>query len=186
MAADIEVRADVTTDEVTAALRAGLEPRYHVLPAHQIDQGPVIDPQPGPPDTIVVGTGSNRYQRAQVTIARGGRHTSLHVRPGGVPRCMDRPIASDQPPHHRPRRPARCCALPPPYGDRAQMASPPQMASPHDSATTILEPWCFWDRHDKRKGRVHVLRGRVRCAVVEGRCHHFRNTAVGVVQATLE
>ncbi len=85
MAADIDVRADITPGDVTAALRAGLGPAYHVLPAHQIDQGPVIDPQPGPADTIVVGTGSNRYRRAQVTVVRDAGRTTLHVRPGGVP-----------------------------------------------------------------------------------------------------
>jgi hypothetical protein len=84
MAAIGNVRAAITPDEVTAALRAKLGPRYHVLPAHRID-GPVLDPKPGTLDTIVVATGSDRFFRAEVTISRDLGRTTLHIKPGGLP-----------------------------------------------------------------------------------------------------
>jgi hypothetical protein len=84
MAAISDVRGDITPDEVTAALHAGLGRRYHVLAAHRIDE-PVLDPRPGTPGTIVVATGSDRFFRAQVTISRDSGQTTLHIKPGGLP-----------------------------------------------------------------------------------------------------
>ena len=54
-------RSDVTSDEVTGALRHGLGPRYNVLPGAGVNcWNPVGGPRPDRPDTIVVGTGSTR------------------------------------------------------------------------------------------------------------------------------
>jgi hypothetical protein len=86
-------RPDVTSDEVADALRAGLGPRYHVLPGKGVNWNPVGGPRPDHPDTIVVGTGSNKLFRAQVRISQSGGETILHVSPGGigpVPRVTNR------------------------------------------------------------------------------------------------
>jgi hypothetical protein len=78
-------RPDVTSEVVSAALRQGLSPRYHVLPGERISQDPINNSNPDQTDTILVGTGSNRLFRAEVTISRGSRQTILHIRPGGLP-----------------------------------------------------------------------------------------------------
>jgi hypothetical protein len=52
-------KPDVTPGEVTRALRAGLGPRYHVLPGTQAAY-PFAAHHPGQPDTILVGAGSGR------------------------------------------------------------------------------------------------------------------------------
>jgi hypothetical protein len=86
-------RPDLTSEEVTDALRQGLEPRYNVLPETGVNWNPVGNPRPDHPDTIVVGTGSNRLFRAQVKIYRGAEATRLRVSPGGmslVPRLTNR------------------------------------------------------------------------------------------------
>ena len=86
-------RPDVTTDEVTDALRHGLGPKYNVLPETGVNWNPVGNPRPDHPDTLVVGTGSNRLFRVQVRISRGGKDTRLDVSPGGVtllPRLTNR------------------------------------------------------------------------------------------------
>jgi hypothetical protein len=85
-------RADVTSDEVTEGLRQGLGPRYNVLPGVAKNWNPVGDPRPDHPDTIVVGTGSNKLFRAQVRISQRPGETVLHVSPGGlgpVPRLIN-------------------------------------------------------------------------------------------------
>ena len=104
MAAISDVRVDVTPDEVTAALRAGLGRKYHVLAAHRIDE-PVLDPRPGTPGTIVVATGSDRFFRAQVTISRDSRQTTLHIKPGWPTRRLARPAPAHQPPNGGPDDP---------------------------------------------------------------------------------
>jgi len=71
-------RADVTPEEVIGTLRAGLGPRYHVLPGMRA-ASPFAAPRPDQPDAIVVGTGSDRLWRAQVTIDRRGAHTHIQV-----------------------------------------------------------------------------------------------------------
>jgi hypothetical protein len=78
-------RSDVTSDEVTDALRHGLGPRYKVLPGTGVNcWNPVGGPRPDHPDTIVVGTGSTRLSRAQVRMSHDAGETTLHVSPGGV------------------------------------------------------------------------------------------------------
>ena len=67
------------------ALREALGPRYHVLPGAAIDHSPRDGLMAGDMDTIVVGTGSDRFFRAQVTNVRRSGTTRLHVIPGGLP-----------------------------------------------------------------------------------------------------
>lgn len=75
-------RANVTSDEVSEALRKGLGPRYHVLPGMKAGWG-FLPPSPDEPDAIVVGTGSNRVVRTQVRIDRTGGQTHIKVMPPG-------------------------------------------------------------------------------------------------------
>jgi hypothetical protein len=76
-------RSDVTPEEVNRALRAGLGPRYHVLPG--MDAAFMFGaPRPDQPDAIVVGTGSDRLWRAQVRIDRRGGQTHIRVTSPGL------------------------------------------------------------------------------------------------------
>ena len=78
-------RSDVTSYEVAEALRRGLGPRYNVLPGTGVNcWNPVGGPRPDHPDTIVVGTGSTRLSRAQVSMSQDAGETSLRVSPGGI------------------------------------------------------------------------------------------------------
>jgi hypothetical protein len=76
-------RPDVTTEEVSEALRQGLGPRYTVLSGMGMNWNPVGGPRPDKPDMIVVGTGSTRLFRAEVTISRRSKETVLRVIAGG-------------------------------------------------------------------------------------------------------
>jgi sugar (pentulose or hexulose) kinase len=78
-------RSDVTSEEVADALRQGLGSRYHVLPGTGINATPVASPGTDQPDTILVGTGTNRVFRAEVAISRHSGETLIQVRPGGLP-----------------------------------------------------------------------------------------------------
>lgn len=78
-------RPDVTSEQVTDTLRRALGSRFHVLPDTAINQRPKDRPRPDHADTIVVGAGSDRYFRAEVTISRTPDRTVLHVTPGGLP-----------------------------------------------------------------------------------------------------
>ena len=78
-------RGDVTCEQIAETLRQALGPRYHVLPGAAIDHGARDGLMAGDMDMIVVGTGSDRFFRAQVTIARRSGTTRLHVIPGGLP-----------------------------------------------------------------------------------------------------
>jgi hypothetical protein len=77
-------RPDVTTEQVSQALRQGLGARYNVLPGMQVSLNPVGSPRPDDPEVIVVGIGSARLFHAQVTISRESGNTTLHVTPGGA------------------------------------------------------------------------------------------------------
>jgi hypothetical protein len=77
-------RPDVTADQVSDALRAGLGDSYNVLTGTGMNINPVGKPRPDHPDIVAVGTGSNRVFRAEVTITRQGDHSVLHVIPGGI------------------------------------------------------------------------------------------------------
>ena len=77
-------RDDVTIEEVSEALRQGLGPRYKVLPGMGMNWNPVGNPRPDKPDMVVVGTGSTRLFRAEVTISSRSGQTVLHVIAGGI------------------------------------------------------------------------------------------------------
>ena len=76
-------RANVTTEEVTEALRSGLEPRYEVQPGMRMPRTPLVgSPRPDRPELIFVSSG--RIARAQVRIIRHSGMTDIRVTPGGV------------------------------------------------------------------------------------------------------
>lgn len=78
-------RAGVTSEEITKALQAGLGSRYNVLPGMRTARKPLAGPEPAEPDTILVGTGSNRLFKAQLTISRHTMgHTDVRISPGGL------------------------------------------------------------------------------------------------------
>jgi hypothetical protein len=77
-------RADVTTEEVSEALRQGLGPKYNVLPEMGMNWNPVGNPRPDHPDMITVGTASTRLFRAEVKISQRSSQTVLHVIAGGI------------------------------------------------------------------------------------------------------
>jgi hypothetical protein len=77
-------RPDVTTGEVSEALRQGLGPRYNVLPGTAMNWNPAGNPRPDHPGKIVVGTGSARLFRAEVTISQHSGQTVLRVIAGGI------------------------------------------------------------------------------------------------------
>lgn len=77
-------RPDLRTDEVVEVLRDGLGPGHNVLPGMRQTRAPFSEPVPGSPDTIVVGIGSNRVQRAEVTIVRRSGSSEIHISPGGL------------------------------------------------------------------------------------------------------
>jgi len=77
-------RADLTTEEVVSMLRDGLGAGYNVLPGMEIGQTALQSPHAGRSNTIVVGIGSNRVVKAQVTITPRGGRTELRISPGGM------------------------------------------------------------------------------------------------------
>jgi hypothetical protein len=77
-------RPGVTTEEVSEVLRRGLGPRYNVLPAKGMNWNPVGNPRADQPGKIVVGTGSTRLFRAQVTVSMDSGRSDLHVVAGGI------------------------------------------------------------------------------------------------------
>jgi hypothetical protein len=77
-------RADVTSDEVSAALSEGLGPRYDVQPGMKAPLLGWGEPEEGRPDDIVVGAGTSRVWRAQVRIDRQAGQTRIRVAPAGL------------------------------------------------------------------------------------------------------
>jgi hypothetical protein len=74
-------RHDVTSEEVTDALRAELDPRYDVVPGMRMPRVPLLGaPRPDRPELILVSSG--RMARAQVRIVRHSGQTDLRVSPG--------------------------------------------------------------------------------------------------------
>jgi hypothetical protein len=80
----IVARGDVTTEEVGEALRQGLGPGSTVLPEMGMSWNPVGGPHPDKADMVVVGRGSARLFRAEVTISRDSGQTVLHLVAGGI------------------------------------------------------------------------------------------------------
>jgi hypothetical protein len=77
-------RSDLSSVEVSEILRDRLGPSYNVLPGMRMTRNPFGNPQPDQPDQIMVGTGSNRMVRAQVTITRRNGQSIIRITPGGV------------------------------------------------------------------------------------------------------
>jgi hypothetical protein len=77
-------RPDITTEQVSEVLRQGLGARYNVLPGKGMNRNPAGNPRADQPDKIVVGTGSTRLFRAEVTISRHSGQTDLRVIAGGI------------------------------------------------------------------------------------------------------
>jgi hypothetical protein len=77
-------RANLTTEQVAAALRDGLGANYNVLPGMAQGLTALQGPHEGRPNTIVVGVGANRVAKAQVTITARGDETYLRISPGGL------------------------------------------------------------------------------------------------------
>lgn len=76
--------ADVTSEEISGALRNGLGPRYNVVPGMRMTRISFFKPRPDQPDAILVSIRSDRVWRAQVRIIRRSGHTDIRVSPGGV------------------------------------------------------------------------------------------------------
>jgi len=77
-------RADVTSDEVSAALSEGLGPRYEVQPGMKAPLLGWGEPEEGQPDDIVVGSGTGPVWRTQVRIDRQAGQTRIRVAPTGL------------------------------------------------------------------------------------------------------
>ena len=77
-------RDDVTSEEVCKVLRDGLGSGYNVLPGMGMGQFAIQGPHPAQPDTILVGTGSNRLIKAEINFVRQGGQTMLRISPGGI------------------------------------------------------------------------------------------------------
>jgi hypothetical protein len=77
------LQPELTTEDVSAALRKGLGPRYQVLPGMRTSLLPGA-PDPGWPDSFVVGTGAGRVFRVQLEIDHRGGGTRVRVAPGGL------------------------------------------------------------------------------------------------------
>jgi hypothetical protein len=76
-------RHDVTTEEVTDALRAGLDPGYDVVPGMRMPRVPLLGtPRPDRPELILVS--SSAMASAQVRIIRHSGQTDIRVTPGGL------------------------------------------------------------------------------------------------------
>ena len=76
-------RHDVTADEVTDALRSGLDPRYDVVPGMRMPRVPLVgSPRPDRPELILVS--ANAMTRAQVRVIRHSGQTDIRVTPGGL------------------------------------------------------------------------------------------------------
>jgi hypothetical protein len=76
-------RHDVTAEEVTEALRAGLDPRYDIMPGMRMPRVPLIGrPRPDRPELILVS--SSAMVAAQVRIIRHSGQTDISVTPGGL------------------------------------------------------------------------------------------------------
>jgi hypothetical protein len=76
-------RHDVTAEEVTDALRAGLGSGYDVVPGMRMSRVPVFGkPRPDRPELILVSCGA--MAKSQVRIIRHSGQTDIRVTPGGL------------------------------------------------------------------------------------------------------
>jgi hypothetical protein len=72
-------RTDITTEQISAALREGLDDRYDVLPGMRMTRIPLGSPQAADPDDIVVGKGPSPMVRAQVTARKPQTNSKPHA-----------------------------------------------------------------------------------------------------------
>jgi hypothetical protein len=77
-------QADLTSAEIAELLRTGLGDHFHVQPGMRVPRRPLAKPQAAAPNSIVVGTGSNRLFHAQLTITHRSSSTDVLLRPGGL------------------------------------------------------------------------------------------------------
>lgn len=77
-------RADVTSDEVSAALSEGLGPGYDVQPGMKAPLLGWGEPEESQPDDIAVGIGTSRPWRATVRLDRQAGQTRIRVTPAGL------------------------------------------------------------------------------------------------------
>jgi hypothetical protein len=81
-------RANLTSQEVSEALRDGLGPGYNVQPGMRMARHPFFPsfgkPHPDKADVILVGTASSRFRRAQAEISRHAQQTLIEVSPDGI------------------------------------------------------------------------------------------------------
>jgi hypothetical protein len=78
-------RSGVTAEEIAESLRAGLAGRYNVGPGMRSARKPMASPEPADSDAILVGTGSNRIFKAQLTIDKSALGvTRVRISPGGL------------------------------------------------------------------------------------------------------
>jgi hypothetical protein len=76
-------RHDVTAEEVVEALRAGLDPRYDVVPGMRMSRVPPLGrPRPDRPELILVSSGA--MAAVQVRIVRHSGQSDIRVTPGGL------------------------------------------------------------------------------------------------------
>jgi hypothetical protein len=79
----VKAPENVTSEQVVAALRNGLDGRYQVQPGKRMRRSPLLGPpRPAAPELIVV-TGGTMVQAQVTVIPRAGR-TDLQVTPGGI------------------------------------------------------------------------------------------------------
>jgi hypothetical protein len=77
-------RTDITSEQIGAALRDGLDDRYDVLIGKRMNRFPIGTPRAAGPDEIVVAKGPSPMVRAQVTIIRRAGHTAIRITPAGL------------------------------------------------------------------------------------------------------
>ena len=77
-------RTDIASEQVSAALRNGLDDRYDALPGMRITRIPTGSPHAAGPDEIAVGKGPTPIVRAQATIIHQADRTDIRITPGGI------------------------------------------------------------------------------------------------------
>jgi hypothetical protein len=78
-------RAGVTAEEIAESLRASLGSHYNVLPGMRSARKPMAGPEPADSNAILVGTGSNKIFKAQLTVDKGAPGvTRVQISPGGL------------------------------------------------------------------------------------------------------
>ncbi|WP_158894166.1 hypothetical protein [Amycolatopsis anabasis] len=74
--------AEVTSEQLVEALRAGLDPRYEVQPGKRMPSSAFGNPRSDQSDVILVE--SSPMVRAQVTLVYQAEHAVVRITPGGL------------------------------------------------------------------------------------------------------